>query len=59
MLLWIFKDGTFVVRDSSKGKAEHPYTLMVLKEGKVYNIKIDLCLDFYAMVWRAIFNHRI
>lgn len=40
MLLWIFKDGTFVVRDSSKGKAEHPYTLMVLKEGKVYNIKI-------------------
>ncbi|GAA6229421.1 lymphocyte cytosolic protein 2-like [Lates japonicus] len=34
------KDGAFVVRDSSKGSADHPYTLMLLKEGKVYNIKI-------------------
>ena len=29
-----------MVRDSSKGSGEHPYTLMVLKQGKVYNIKI-------------------
>ncbi|KAM9356769.1 cytokine-dependent hematopoietic cell linker [Symphorus nematophorus] len=34
------KDGAFVVRDSSKGSDEHPYTLMLLKQGKVYNIKI-------------------
>ncbi|XP_035798764.1 lymphocyte cytosolic protein 2 [Amphiprion ocellaris] len=34
------KDGAFVVRDSSKGLAEHPYTLMLLNHGKVYNIKI-------------------
>ncbi|XP_072289898.1 lymphocyte cytosolic protein 2 [Eucyclogobius newberryi] len=34
------KDGAFVVRDSAKGRAEHPYTLMVLKEAKIYNIKI-------------------
>ncbi|XP_054454072.1 lymphocyte cytosolic protein 2 [Anoplopoma fimbria] len=34
------KDGAFVVRDSSHGAAEHPYTLMLLKQGKVYNIMI-------------------
>ncbi|XP_051277130.1 lymphocyte cytosolic protein 2 [Dicentrarchus labrax] len=34
------KDGTFLVRDSSKGSEEHPYTLMLLEQGKVYNIKI-------------------
>ncbi|KAJ0002375.1 hypothetical protein NQD34_007524 [Periophthalmus magnuspinnatus] len=34
------KDGAFVVRDSSKGQSEHPYTLMVLMEDKIYNIKI-------------------
>ncbi|KAM7389491.1 hypothetical protein PAMP_023467 [Pampus punctatissimus] len=34
------KDGAFMVRDSSKGSGGHPYTLMVLKKGKVYNIKI-------------------
>ncbi|XP_070693426.1 lymphocyte cytosolic protein 2 [Pempheris klunzingeri] len=34
------EDGAFVVRDSTKGSDEHPYTLMLLKEGKVYNIKI-------------------
>lgn len=36
----MFKDGAFMVRDSSKGFAEHPYTLMLLKEDKVYNIQI-------------------
>ncbi|XP_076018932.1 lymphocyte cytosolic protein 2 [Genypterus blacodes] len=36
----INEDGAFVVRDSSRGSTEHPYTLMVLKEGRVYNIKI-------------------
>ncbi|XP_049441629.1 lymphocyte cytosolic protein 2 isoform X2 [Epinephelus fuscoguttatus] len=34
------KDGAFVVRDSTQGKVEHPYTLMLLKEGRVYNIMI-------------------
>ncbi|XP_068437291.1 lymphocyte cytosolic protein 2 isoform X2 [Clinocottus analis] len=34
------KDGAFVVRDSSKGSTEHPYTLMLLKQAKVYNIMI-------------------
>ncbi|XP_038555893.1 lymphocyte cytosolic protein 2 [Micropterus salmoides] len=34
------KDGAFVVRDSSHGSVEQPYTLMLLKQGKVYNIKI-------------------
>ncbi|XP_044062349.1 lymphocyte cytosolic protein 2 [Siniperca chuatsi] len=34
------KDGAFVVRDSSQGSVEHPYTLMLLKQGKVYNIRI-------------------
>lgn len=36
----IFKDGAFVVRDSSKGSVEHPFTLMLLYQDKVYNIKI-------------------
>uniref|UniRef100_A0A3Q3A9F6 SH2 domain-containing protein n=1 Tax=Kryptolebias marmoratus TaxID=37003 RepID=A0A3Q3A9F6_KRYMA len=26
--------------DSSKGSAEHPHTLMLLNQGKIYNIKI-------------------
>lgn len=34
------KDGAFLVRDSSRGETEHPYTLMLLKQGKVYNIKV-------------------
>ncbi|XP_028272728.1 lymphocyte cytosolic protein 2 [Parambassis ranga] len=34
------KDGAFIVRDSSRGVPEHPYTLMLLNQGKVYNIKI-------------------
>ena len=29
-----------MVRDSSQGAVEHPYTLMLLKQGKVYNIMI-------------------
>lgn len=40
LCILVFKDGAFVVRDSTKGFAEHPYTLMLLKQGKVYNIKI-------------------
>ncbi|XP_034546234.1 lymphocyte cytosolic protein 2 [Notolabrus celidotus] len=34
------KDGAFLVRDSSKVSDEHPYTLMLLKQHKVFNIKI-------------------
>ncbi|KAL0973844.1 hypothetical protein UPYG_G00211960 [Umbra pygmaea] len=34
------KDAAFLVRDSSKGSSEQPYTLMVLSQGKVYNIQI-------------------
>ncbi|XP_067313605.1 lymphocyte cytosolic protein 2 [Pseudorasbora parva] len=34
------QDGTFLVRDSSKGCTEQPYTLMVLHQQKVYNIQI-------------------
>ncbi|KAM7000339.1 lymphocyte cytosolic protein 2 isoform 2-T2 [Tautogolabrus adspersus] len=34
------EDGTFIVRDSSKGSEDHPYTLMLLKQEKVFNIKI-------------------
>ncbi|KAL3045145.1 hypothetical protein OYC64_013409 [Pagothenia borchgrevinki] len=34
------KDGAFVVRDSSQGALEQPYTLMLLIQGKVYNIMI-------------------
>ncbi|XP_063732663.1 lymphocyte cytosolic protein 2 isoform X1 [Eleginops maclovinus] len=36
----INKDGAFVVRDSSQGTIEHPFTLMLLKQDKVYNIMI-------------------
>ncbi|XP_073676329.1 lymphocyte cytosolic protein 2 [Garra rufa] len=34
------RDGTFLVRDSSKGCTDQPYTLMVLHQQKVYNIQI-------------------
>ncbi|XP_074530889.1 lymphocyte cytosolic protein 2 [Halichoeres trimaculatus] len=34
------EDGAFLVRDSSKSSEEHPYTLMLLKQDKVFNIKI-------------------
>ncbi|XP_043112365.1 lymphocyte cytosolic protein 2 [Puntigrus tetrazona] len=34
------RDGTFLVRDSSKGCTEQPYTLMMLYQQKVYNIQI-------------------
>ncbi|KAM6976915.1 uncharacterized protein lcp2b [Aplochiton taeniatus] len=34
------KDGAFLVRDSSKRLSAQPYTLMVLSQGKVYNIQI-------------------
>ncbi|NXI95448.1 LCP2 protein, partial [Psophia crepitans] len=36
----INKDGTFLVRDSSRKTASHPYVLMVLYRDKVYNIQI-------------------
>ncbi|KAJ8266775.1 hypothetical protein GJAV_G00134570 [Gymnothorax javanicus] len=36
----INQDGTFLVRDSSKGSSTQPYTLMVLYQDKVYNIQI-------------------
>uniref|UniRef100_A0AAY5KSM4 SH2 domain-containing protein n=1 Tax=Esox lucius TaxID=8010 RepID=A0AAY5KSM4_ESOLU len=34
------KDAAFLVRDSSKGSPDQPYTLMVLSQDKVYNIQI-------------------
>ncbi|NXC14587.1 LCP2 protein, partial [Corythaeola cristata] len=37
---FIFQDGTFLVRDSSRKTATHPYVLMVLYRDKVYNIQI-------------------
>ncbi|XP_023254531.1 cytokine-dependent hematopoietic cell linker-like [Seriola lalandi dorsalis] len=43
------KDGAFVVRDSTTGSAEHPYTLMLLKQGKVYNIQIRNHMDSYSL----------
>uniref|UniRef100_F6PWB0 SH2 domain-containing protein n=1 Tax=Monodelphis domestica TaxID=13616 RepID=F6PWB0_MONDO len=36
----INKDGTFLVRDSSKKTVTNPYVLMVLYKNKVYNIQI-------------------
>ncbi|TFJ99765.1 DNA-(apurinic or apyrimidinic site) lyase 2 [Platysternon megacephalum] len=36
----INKDGTFLVRDSSRKSNTHPYVLMVLYKDKVYNIQI-------------------
>ncbi|XP_072519568.1 lymphocyte cytosolic protein 2 [Salminus brasiliensis] len=36
----INKDGTFLIRDSSKNATDQPYTLMVLNKQKVYNIQI-------------------
>lgn len=49
MCTFVFKDGAFVVRDSTKGFAEHPFTLMLLKQGKVYNIKIRNQGDSYSL----------
>lgn len=43
------EDGAFVVRDSSRGSTEHPYTLMVFKEGKIYNIKITCNGESYSL----------
>lgn len=37
---FIFQDGTFLVRDSSRKTTTHPYVLMVLYKDKVYNIQI-------------------
>ncbi|KAG8004189.1 Cytokine-dependent hematopoietic cell linker [Nibea albiflora] len=42
-------DGVFLVRDSSHGSDEHPYTLMLLKQGKIYNIKIRYQGNFYSL----------
>ena len=36
----VCQDGAFLVRDSSRGLSEQPYTLMVLFHDKVYNIQI-------------------
>jgi len=34
------EDGAFVVRRSSQGATEHPYTLMLLRGGRVYNVMV-------------------
>lgn len=36
------KDGSYLVRDSTKQQRDQPYTLMVLHQDKVYNIQIRL-----------------
>ncbi|MED6248206.1 hypothetical protein ATANTOWER_028903, partial [Ataeniobius toweri] len=43
------KDGAFLVRDSSHVSTQHPYTLMLLNQGKIYNIKIQRQNDFYFL----------
>ncbi|KAM9377534.1 uncharacterized protein lcp2b [Pholidichthys leucotaenia] len=43
------EDGAFVVRDSSKVSAEHPYTLVLLHHDKVYNIKICYHGNYYSL----------
>ncbi|XP_036933809.1 lymphocyte cytosolic protein 2 isoform X2 [Acanthopagrus latus] len=43
------KDGAFLVRDSSRGLDEHPYTLMLIKQGKVYNIQIRKQGNSYSL----------
>ncbi|XP_013879613.1 lymphocyte cytosolic protein 2 isoform X1 [Austrofundulus limnaeus] len=43
------KDGAFIVRDSSQGSAEHPHTLMLLNQGKVYNIRIRRRGNSYSL----------
>uniref|UniRef100_A0A096LZS5 Lymphocyte cytosolic protein 2b n=1 Tax=Poecilia formosa TaxID=48698 RepID=A0A096LZS5_POEFO len=48
--LWeVNKDGAFLVRDSSHGSTQHPYTLMLLNQGKIFNIKIQRQNDFYFL----------
>uniref|UniRef100_UPI0037E96646 lymphocyte cytosolic protein 2 n=1 Tax=Semicossyphus pulcher TaxID=241346 RepID=UPI0037E96646 len=43
------KDGAFIVRDSSKASDEHPYTLMLLKQEKVFNIMIRNLGNSYSL----------
>ena len=43
------QDGAFLVRDSSKGSMEQPYTLMVLYQDKVFNIQIKRTHDQYLL----------
>ncbi|XP_027012403.1 lymphocyte cytosolic protein 2a isoform X1 [Tachysurus fulvidraco] len=42
-------DGAFLVRDSSKGTATQPYTLMVLYQSKVFNIQIRKAQDGFLL----------
>lgn len=42
-------DGAFLVRDSSKGSATQPYTLMVLYQNKVFNIQIRKAQDGFLL----------
>ncbi|XP_058271542.1 lymphocyte cytosolic protein 2a isoform X2 [Hemibagrus wyckioides] len=42
-------DGAFLVRDSSKGSASQPYTLMVLYQNKVFNIQIRKAQDGFLL----------
>jgi len=38
----VFQDGTFLVRKSTKGGGNQPYTLVVLYLGHIYNLKIRI-----------------
>uniref|UniRef100_A0A8C1KHN1 Lymphocyte cytosolic protein 2a n=1 Tax=Cyprinus carpio TaxID=7962 RepID=A0A8C1KHN1_CYPCA len=43
------RDGTFLVRDSSNRSSNQPYTLVVLYQGKVYNIQIRRNQDGFML----------
>ncbi|CAB1337561.1 unnamed protein product, partial [Coregonus sp. 'balchen'] len=60
-LRWVNKDGAFLVRDSSKGSPEQPYTLMVLNQGKIRHQGNTYHLDTRLMgreTWREELEHR-
>lgn len=43
------KDGSYLVRDSTKQQSDQPYTLMVLHQDKVYNIQIRMHNNQYQL----------
>ncbi|CAJ1058212.1 lymphocyte cytosolic protein 2-like isoform X1 [Xyrichtys novacula] len=43
------KDGAFLVRNSSTSSGEHPYTLMLLRQNKIFNIKIRNQDNYYSL----------
>ncbi|XP_038137152.1 lymphocyte cytosolic protein 2 [Cyprinodon tularosa] len=43
------KDGAFLVRDSSHSSSQHPYTLMLLYQARIFNIKIQKQNECYYL----------